>query len=140
MAAKWLDRIGSADKPTMDGAKAKGGTSGTPVEFATNYIQMAVPAANPAKIGSVQDLDKSGVKYVTIYAFSIENFKRSKYEVDGLMDMAKTRLAQMCQHGALFERYGAAVRVLGDRGLVREDVLEHVDKAIRFLSNINYDL
>ena len=72
---------------------------------------------------------KSGVKYVTIYAFSIENFKRSKYEVEGLMDMAKTRLVQMSQHGELFERYGAAVRILGDRSLVREDVLEQVDKA-----------
>ena len=73
---------------------------------------------------------KSGVKYVTIYAFSIENFKRSKYEVDGLMDMAKTRLVQMSQHGELFERYGAAVRVLGDRSLVREDVLVQVDRAV----------
>lgn len=73
---------------------------------------------------------KSGVKYVTIYAFSIENFKRSKYEVDGLMDMAKTRLVQMSQHGELFDRYGASVRVLGDRSLVRADVLEQVDRAV----------
>jgi ditrans,polycis-polyprenyl diphosphate synthase len=73
---------------------------------------------------------KSGVKYVTIYAFSIENFKRSRYEVDGLMDMAKTKLVQMSQHGELFERYGAAVRVLGDRSLVRDDVLEQVDRAV----------
>lgn len=73
---------------------------------------------------------KSGVKYVTIYAFSIENFKRSKYEVEGLMDMAKTRLVQMSQHGELFERYGASVRVLGDRSLVRDDVLEQVDRAV----------
>jgi len=73
---------------------------------------------------------KSGVKYVTIYAFSIENFKRSKYEVDALMDMAKTRLVQMTQHGALLDRYGASVRVLGDRSLVREDVLEQVDLAV----------
>jgi ditrans,polycis-polyprenyl diphosphate synthase len=73
---------------------------------------------------------KSGVKYVTIYAFSIENFKRSRYEVDGLMDMAKTKLVQMSQHGELFDRYGAAVRVLGDRSLVRDDVLEQVDRAV----------
>ncbi|KAK3709677.1 cis-prenyltransferase [Vermiconidia calcicola] len=73
---------------------------------------------------------KSGVKYVTIYAFSIENFKRSKYEVEGLMDMAKTKLVQMSQHGELFDRYGASVRILGDRSLVREDVLEQVDKAV----------
>lgn len=73
---------------------------------------------------------KSGVTYVTIYAFSIENFKRSRYEVDGLMDMAKTKLVQMSQHGELFDRYGAAVRVLGDRSLVRQDVLEQVDRAV----------
>ena len=73
---------------------------------------------------------KSGVQYVTIYAFSIENFKRSRYEVDGLMDMAKTKLVQMSQHGELFDRYGAAVRVLGDRSLVRDDVLEQVDRAV----------
>lgn len=73
---------------------------------------------------------KSGVAVVTIYAFSIENFKRSKYEVDGLMDMAKTRLVQMSQHGELFERYGCQVRVLGDRSLVRDDVLEQVDRAV----------
>ena len=35
-----------------------------------------------------------------------------------------------CQHGELFERYGASVRVLGDRSLVRDDVLEQVDKAV----------
>lgn len=73
---------------------------------------------------------KSGVKYVTIYAFSIENFKRSKYEVDGLMDMAKTKLVQMSEHGELFDRYGAAVRIIGDRSLVRDDVLEQVDRAV----------
>ncbi|TKA74145.1 hypothetical protein B0A55_06825 [Friedmanniomyces simplex] len=73
---------------------------------------------------------KSGVKVVTIYAFSIENFKRSKYEVDGLMDMAKMKLVQMSQHGELFDRYGASVRILGDKSLVRPDVLEQVDRAV----------
>lgn len=73
---------------------------------------------------------KSGVKCVTIYAFSIENFKRSRWEVDALMDMAKTKLVQMSAHGELFERYGASVRILGDRDLIREDVLKQVDRAV----------
>lgn len=73
---------------------------------------------------------KSGVRVVTIYAFSIENFKRSKYEVDGLMDMAKTKLVQMSQHGELLDRFGASVRILGDRSLMRADVLEQVDRAV----------
>jgi ditrans,polycis-polyprenyl diphosphate synthase len=73
---------------------------------------------------------KSGVKVVTVYAFSIENFKRSKYEVDGLMEMAKVKLSQMTQHGDLLDRYGARVRILGQRGLVKPDVLEAIDRAV----------
>lgn len=69
------------------------------------------------------------MKVVTVYAFSIENFKRSKYEVDALMDMAKTKLSQLAQHGDLLDRYGARIRVLGQRSLVKEDVLKAVDKA-----------
>ena len=66
---------------------------------------------------------------VTIYAFSIENFKRSKYEVDALMDMAKVKLAQLTQHGDLLEQYGARVQVLGQRELLKPDVLEAMDRA-----------
>ncbi|KAF2724826.1 Undecaprenyl diphosphate synthase [Polychaeton citri CBS 116435] len=73
---------------------------------------------------------KSGVKVVTIYAFSIENFKRSRYEVDALMDMAKTKLVQMSQHGELLDRYGASIKILGDRTMVREDVRREMEKAV----------
>ena len=78
---------------------------------------------------------KSGVKVVTVYAFSIENFKRSKYEVDALMDMAKIKLSQLSQHGQLLERYGACIRVLGQRDLVKPDVLNAVDKAVEMTKN-----
>jgi ditrans,polycis-polyprenyl diphosphate synthase len=73
---------------------------------------------------------KAGVKVVTIYAFSIENFKRSKYEVDALMAMAKVKLVQLSEHGALLDRYGASIRILGQRNLVKNDVLEAIDKAV----------
>lgn len=73
---------------------------------------------------------KSGVKVVTVYAFSIENFKRSKYEVDALMEMAKVKLSQLTQHGELLDRYGARVRILGQRDLVKPDVLEAIDTAV----------
>ncbi len=35
---------------------------------------------------------KIGVKYLTVYAFSTENWKRSKDEVDALMFLFKTYL------------------------------------------------
>lgn len=77
---------------------------------------------------------KSGVKVVTIYAFSIENFKRSKYEVDALMDMAKVKLSQLAQHGDILDRYGASIRILGQRELVKPDVLEAIDRAVELTS------
>ncbi|KAL9099433.1 MAG: hypothetical protein Q9163_005069 [Psora crenata] len=73
---------------------------------------------------------KSGVKVVTIYAFSTENFKRSKYEVDALMDMAKVKLAQLVHHGDLLDRYGACIRIIGQRELIKPDVLEAMDRAV----------
>jgi undecaprenyl pyrophosphate synthase len=46
------------------------------------------------------------------------------------MEIAKIKLMQLCQHGDLMERYGASLRVLGQRDLVRLDVLEVIDEAV----------
>ncbi|KAH7021179.1 dehydrodolichyl diphosphate synthase [Microdochium trichocladiopsis] len=73
---------------------------------------------------------KSGVKVVTVYAFSIENFNRPKSEVKGLMAMAKVKLEQLVQHGELLDRYGARVKICGERNLIPADVLPFVDKAV----------
>ncbi|KUJ15441.1 Undecaprenyl diphosphate synthase [Mollisia scopiformis] len=78
---------------------------------------------------------KSGVKVVTVYAFSIENFKRSKYEVDALMEMAKIKLFQLSQHGELLDKYGASIRVLGNKNFVKPDVAEAVNKAVEMTKN-----
>ena len=36
-----------------------------------------------------------GIRVVSVYAFSIENFKRDRGEVDGLMGMAEEKFQQM---------------------------------------------
>lgn len=46
------------------------------------------------------------------------------------MEMAKLKLTQLAQHGDLLDRYGASVRVLGQRDLVKPDVLEAIDSAV----------
>lgn len=71
---------------------------------------------------------------MTIYAFSIENFKRSKYEVDALMDMAQVKLAQLIQHGDLLDRYGASIRILGQKELVRPELLRAINDAVDLTS------
>ncbi|RKP29466.1 Di-trans-poly-cis-decaprenylcistransferase [Metschnikowia bicuspidata] len=65
----------------------------------------------------------SGVSCATVYAFSIENFKRLKTEVDWLMELAKSKLMQMSQHGELCDKYGIRVRILGNFSFVRPDVV-----------------
>jgi ditrans,polycis-polyprenyl diphosphate synthase len=41
------------------------------------------------------------VKVVSVYAFAIDNFKRPKDEVDGLMNLAEKGLLELCQHGCV---------------------------------------
>ncbi|CAG8609064.1 20505_t:CDS:2 [Racocetra persica] len=71
-----------------------------------------------------------GVKAVTIYAFSIENFKRPKEEVDTLMELAKTKLAELCEKSQLVNKYNVCVKVLGNIALLPADVQEAAKKAI----------
>jgi Putative undecaprenyl diphosphate synthase len=42
-----------------------------------------------------------GVKFVTVYAFAIDNFKRPKEEVDGLMRLAEKGLFELCTRGCV---------------------------------------
>lgn len=71
---------------------------------------------------------------MTVYAFSLENFNRPRAEVDGLMLLAKTKLAQLVQHGELMERYDARIKICGKTSLIPEDVMEVMDKAVEATS------
>lgn len=53
------------------------------------------------------------------------------------MDMAKVKLSQLSQHGDLLDRYGASIRILGQRELVKPDVLEAIDKAVSMTAGNN---
>ncbi|KAK0634933.1 Decaprenyl diphosphate synthase-like protein [Bombardia bombarda] len=90
-----------------------------------------------ALAGMLEVCFKCGVEVVTIYAFSVENFNRPQYEVDGLMQLAKLKMEQLVQHGSLLERYGAGVRVLGQRELLSPDVLEVFDRVARLTKDNN---
>lgn len=58
------DVLATADEDTMKTVVDDGGTASSPQLFATNHLQMVVPAKNPAGITTFTDLDKAGVKYV----------------------------------------------------------------------------
>jgi len=69
------------------------------------------------------------VHCVTVYAFSIENFKRPQEEVDALLALAEEKLVEICQNGDLLDEYGVRLNVLGKRELLPESVKIAVEKA-----------
>lgn len=62
------DVFASADTANMQKVSTAALTAGTPVIFATNTLEIAVPKGNPAKISTFADLAKPGVKTVVCAA------------------------------------------------------------------------
>uniref|UniRef100_A0AAF5DB68 Alkyl transferase n=1 Tax=Strongyloides stercoralis TaxID=6248 RepID=A0AAF5DB68_STRER len=58
------------------------------------------------------------IKEVTVYAFSIENFKRSKEEVNGLMEMAEKKFQELLDEKEELEKKQLCVRFYGDLSLL----------------------
>ena len=68
-----------------------------------------------------------GIKYLTVYAFSTDNFKRSKEEVDYLMDLMvyyfNNKLKKVTSEGV-------KVIISGRRENLREDLLQSMDNIV----------
>lgn len=73
-------------------------------------------------------LNLQGLDTVTVYAFAIDNFRRSESEVAALMEIAKTRLIELAGHGELIARYSVRVRIAGRKELLPDDVREAVER------------
>ena len=63
-----VDVFAAASTKTMTTVTAADDGAGTPVTFAKNELEIAVPPSNPAKIASLADTVKTGVKLVTCAA------------------------------------------------------------------------
>ena len=68
---------------------------------------------------------KMGVKYLTVYAFSTENWSRPKEEVDALMKLLRNYM-KTCLKTAAKNRM--KVRVLGDKTRLEEDIRTRIDE------------
>ncbi|KAF8517522.1 Decaprenyl diphosphate synthase-like protein [Hysterangium stoloniferum] len=73
-----------------------------------------------------------GVHSITVFTFSIDNFRRPPVEVDALMDSFKDHFHNLSQHGGLLEAYGVQLRVLGNISLLPQQVREAAKKAEEF--------
>ena len=66
---------------------------------------------------------KMGVKYLTVYAFSTENWKRSKEEVDGLMKLFRSYLKKCIK---LADKNKMRVRVIGEISAFDQNIQDSI--------------
>ncbi|XP_022829336.1 dehydrodolichyl diphosphate synthase complex subunit DHDDS [Spodoptera litura] len=71
-----------------------------------------------------------GIPEVTVYAFSIENFKRSKEEVDGLMDLARDKFRRLMDEIDQINEWGVRIHIAGRLSLLPEDLQALVSKSM----------
>jgi undecaprenyl diphosphate synthase len=70
---------------------------------------------------------KVGIKYLTLYTFSSENWQRPKEEVSYLMQLLKTLLIKEVDD---LKRQGVRIRAIGRLGNLGKEVLEALNYAI----------
>lgn len=73
----------------------------------------------------VEDAGRLGVRYLTLYAFSSENWLRPKSEINGLMRLLKHTLKTEI---AALERNNVRLESIGDTGRLPPDVRETLEK------------
>lgn len=90
-----------------------------------------------------------GIPEVTVYAFSIENFKRTQDEVNDLMSLARNKFQRLLDERYLFYnhfflrlysffpifsdelmKHGICVRVIGNLSLIPKDMQQLIAKAM----------
>lgn len=70
--------------------------------------------------------EKCGVKYLTVYAFSTENWKRPQEEVDAIMNLLRQYLKESL---ADFQQENIRTRFIGDRTPLSEDIRDLMREA-----------
>ena len=69
------------------------------------------------------DMKELVVKYLTVYAFSTENWKRSREEVEGLMKLFRSYLKKCLK---ISERNKMRVKIIGDITAFDQDIQEKI--------------
>ena len=70
--------------------------------------------------------EKCGVRYLTVYAFSTENWRRPKDEVESIMNLLRQYLKESL---ADFQQENIAVRFIGNRNELAEDIRILIEEA-----------
>ncbi|MBQ3665912.1 MAG: isoprenyl transferase [Lachnospiraceae bacterium] len=73
----------------------------------------------------IEDADDIGIKYLTLYAFSTENWNRSEDEVDALMKILRTYLKTCIERS---NKNNVRTRVIGERSKLNDDIINRINE------------
>ncbi|WP_333647533.1 isoprenyl transferase [Lacrimispora sp.] len=76
---------------------------------------------------TVEDAARLGIKYLTVYGFSTENWKRSKEEVGALMQLFRYYMVRLLK---VAKANNVRVKMIGDRERFDQDIIEGIEKLV----------
>ena len=80
----------------------------------------------------VRYANKIGINYITVYAFSTENWKRSKEEVDALMSLLEKYLDDFAKEA---DTENIVIKVLGNIDVLSDSLKTSINKTIKRTEN-----
>ena len=93
--------------------------------------QRGLPALNGHKKGAdtlveiAKNVRNYGIKYMTVYAFSTENWQRSETEVAQIMDLLRQYLNDGFDK---LKKENARILFIGERNMLAADIVERIEK------------
>lgn len=72
-----------------------------------------------------EDADSVGIKYLTVYAFSTENWNRPENEVRAIMKLLRNYLKDCIKRA---NSNNMKVRVIGQRGRLSDDIIQRIEE------------
>ncbi|GAB2282469.1 hypothetical protein Dimus_017012 [Dionaea muscipula] len=82
----------------------------------------AYQAGSSTLLSTLRYCCQLGIKYITVYAFSIDNFKRQPEDVKILMDLMLEKIERLLEEESVLNEYGIRLWFAGDLGLLNEPV------------------
>lgn len=76
-----------------------------------------------------------GITTVTVYAFSLENFKRNNQEVNDIFDIAKNKFVELLSKEDVIHKNGVAIKVLGDLSRLPDDLRRIMETTVHSTRN-----
>lgn len=83
---------------------------------------------------TIKAADDLGIKYLTVYAFSTENWHRSQEEVNFLMDLLASTLKNELDE---MHENGVVINFIGDTSALNSNLKKVIDNAIKKTQNNN---